>query len=364
MKATTNRKQLFAALNTIKPVVPGTSCPLPILHRALISVSIHEVTITATDQDNTIRCEVQAEVEQAGAYTVDFKKFHAALKMCPGYTVTLESAQYTLSITSNGATFSIPLFDTEEFPVIDFPLGNEISNTLLTPAATARLLTTCTFIAKERTRITLTGVYMEFQDGDLIITATDGHRLINTTIESVPGDGSYIVPPFALKQIAKHKKVTWETHTYQDRIIFECPSIMIMSKLIDPPYPNYRQVIPTDLPNLANIDRAELQAAVAGLLPCTNKNTHKVLFEFTPNDLKLSATDSDTGATGNNTVACNYPFVYTEPITIAFNGLFIIDILKAITAETITFETSTATSAAIIHPVNSEDLYLLMPLRG
>ena len=362
MKTTIEQKELLKALNAVKTVVPRKP-HLPALTNVLLDVNAGKMTITGTDMKNTIQVEVKAETTHPGTLLVHCSDFINAVRSCNG-SISLEQIGDRLSVMCGPAEcqsgISILCADTEVFPRYSLSGDVEVCHSLLLPGAVAKLKAAVKFVAKERTRPALTGVLVELQDGGLIITATDGHRLANFTLTQHPGRGDFIIPVFTINQIAKHKKASWYAYFYDDRVTFSAGDIKISSRLIEGPYPNYRQVMPADLANAAIIGRKALLSAVVALLPCSNEITRRIVFTFN-SDLEISASNVDKGTEGKNQV----PHKYTgAALTIAFNGLLVKDILDTIDSEKVTWRTDSAESASIIEPIDdSSARFLLMPLR-
>ena len=363
MKTTIEQKELLKALNAVKTVVPRKP-HLPALTNVLLDVSAGKMTITGTDMKNTAQVEVKAETTYPGTLLVHCSDFINAVRSCNG-SISLERIDDRLSVMRGPAEcqngISILCADTEVFPRYSLSGDVEVCHSLLLPGTVAKLKAATKFVAKERgTRPALPGVLVELQDGGLIITATDGHRLANFTLTQHPGRGDFIIPVFTINQIAKHKKASWYAYFYGDRVTFSAGDIKISSRLIEGPYPNYRQVMPADLANAAIIGRKALLSAVTALLPCSNETTRQIVFTFN-SDLEISASNLDTGTKGKNQV----PHKYTgAALTIAFNGLFVKDILDTADSEEVTWRTTDAESASIIEPVgDSSARFLLMPLR-
>ena len=221
------------------------------------------------------------------------------------------------------------------------------------------------FVSTESGLIALTGISLEFQAGELIITASNACRLINSTIPDVKvfpagKDTNCVVPTFAFKLLERFKKEKWHFRLYKDRVTFSAPGIQIMSKLVEGPYPDYRSAMPKALPNMSIINRENLLLAVDSLLPCTPKPTKKVVFDFN-RQLNISANNKDTGANGNNSLDHEYS---GKALITAFNGQFVCDILKSIDSAKVKWFTDQKTSTSMFCPAESStERYLLMPLR-
>ena len=73
MKFTIERSSFLDALQKVQNVVPARST-LQILSNALIEADNGSLTLTTTDLDISVRCKVEAVVEQPGATTLPIRR--------------------------------------------------------------------------------------------------------------------------------------------------------------------------------------------------------------------------------------------------------------------------------------------------
>ncbi len=361
MRTTMDRKELVKALQTVKPAVPLRPM-LPILSNVLLQAGPDKLTVTGTNMTHAIEVTVPATTEQGGSTLTNCKGLLDTVKSIAGESICLEMVDGMLSIAVNGSRFALPIDDPDSFPLLAFVTNTGISRGLLSPAFIEKAGNAGKFIATERSRIALTGVYMEFGKRGVEITATDSHYLAHYELPECDGkEYNCILPLFPLAQISKHKKEEWLMYVGMDRVTFSSGSIRIMSKLIEGLYPNYKQVIPVGNPNTMTIDKLDLLQAITGLLPCVPKETGQIRFDFSgDNGLKLSASNADTGAQGDKRLCCTYS---GQNQALAYNGRLVETILESITADEVLWTTSDPKSAAMIYPAGNGESYLLMPLR-
>ena len=108
--------------------------------------------------------------------------------------------------------------------------------------------------SSDESRAILNGSLMSFRDGKLITVCTDGRRLalVEHDIE-MPEEAQMdvVVPTKTVNELIKSLGVEEEVKIRMSstQISFEFGNILIISKLIDGTYPNYRQVIPCNVKN-------------------------------------------------------------------------------------------------------------------
>jgi DNA polymerase-3 subunit beta len=196
-------------------------------------------------------------------------------------------------------------------------------------------------------RYMLKGVFFQLSKEKLSLVATDGRRLAVTSrkIEVTENDeGEFILPSLTVSEIEKIPAVGNNLNiSYTDRqVAFELKvnekeeeggfkeSVYLVSKVVEGKYPNYKQVIPKDDFNVANIERELMQECVnrAALV-----SDEKITLRIKTNQMEI---------TGQSTLgdACeSMPVSFEgEDTTVSFNPRFILDPLKSITRDKISFE--------------------------
>jgi DNA polymerase-3 subunit beta len=149
----------------------------------------------------------------------------------------------------------------------------------------------------------------------------------------------------------------------ENNIIFNMEDIILTSRLLEGPYPNFEQVIPTDNDKKLVVAREELAGAVRRVSILSNALTHQVKFTLKDNNLTLSTTNADVGGEGKETIACSYS---GDQIELGYNAHYVTEVLSKIDSEDVVFELSSSVSAGVVYnaEVSKDDfLCLVMPLR-
>ena len=129
-------------------------------------------------------------------------------------------------------------------------------------------------------RYMLKGVFFQFGKDNLSLVATDGRRLAVTSREmniSEGDEGEFILPSLTVSELEKLPDVGESVSiSFTDRqVAFELKiesneddasgfidSVYLVSKVVEGKYPNYKQVIPKDDFNAAEIERELMQECV------------------------------------------------------------------------------------------------------
>ena len=345
---------------------------MPILSNVLLQCENGGLRITATNLDILIDCKVKADVEEEGSITLPAKKLMEIVRSLPNNLVVVELAGTKVKVSSGRSNFQVMGLLPDEFPEITLPKdGDRVE---VKQAQLLKLLKHVSFAqSNDDNRYILNGVYFSFESGKLSLAATDGRRLslISEEIENVSEMKSVIVPSKTIRElerlVGKGEKVdlTFDSRQIvffikvdagnEDGLVDE---IRIVSKVIEGNYPNFRQIIPQVAHNRVKLDRQLVLESIQRVAIVANSQKNLVKLTFQKNALDISAESQEYGA-ANERVA----IVYEEaPVSIAFNYLFLCDVLKVLTQDEVFFEFKDDLSAGVIKTLENF-LYVVMPLR-
>lgn len=132
--------------------------------------------------------------------------------------------------------------------------------------------------------------------------------------------------------------------------------------MIEGQFPDYTRVIPNNFQTVVSISTEEFFSAVEriSLLARDGEyNIIKIVFSG-DNNIIISSNNPDVGK-AFEIVSCE---ISGNPIEIAFNAKYILDVLKTITSEKIVFSLNTPLSPAGIKPYDDENyIYIITPVR-
>jgi DNA polymerase-3 subunit beta len=135
------------------------------------------------------------------------------------------------------------------------------------------------------------------------------------------------------------------------------PRVVLVSSLVQGNFPKYNDVIPTDSTRKASIRTGEFEHRVRQAALLTNEESRGVKFSWTSDQLTLSSRAPEAGEAEVNCPAK----LDGDPVDIAFNPHFLLDALKVIDVDEITFEMTEASKPAVVK-AGAEFLYVLMPM--
>jgi DNA polymerase III subunit beta len=367
MKLTIAKDQLLSGLQAVQNIVT-TRTTLPILSNVLMRAAGEGVELTATDLDVSISCSVQASVEKAGATTVPVKRFYSIVRELPVNEIELEvDDRHVCTIRAGASFYRINGLAAEEFPPIPSFVENKKVE-LPQDKVKDMLRKTAYAISLDEARYVLNGVFLVLKEHKVTMVATDGRRLAlaEEDVEiSADSQAEFIVPTKAINELARLLQATGgiEIKFSQNQALFllkneQGPGIVIITKLVDGTYPNYRQVIPAESGQRLALPREELLQALRRVEIMTSEKANSVKLSFAKNRLEISANSPEVGE-GREGLAINYK---GKELAIAFNPGFLMDPLKALDNEEVFLELTDELSPGVVK-INGPFLYVLMPMR-
>jgi DNA polymerase-3 subunit beta len=356
------KEKILDGLQRVQNVV-STRTTLPILSNTLLQAGKDRLSLTTTDLDVAVRCSVEAEVSKPGATTLPARKLFSILREAPAAEIEIEvDERNAASIRCGSSFYKIMGLPEEEFP--QFPKAEGGKALKLDQVALRDMLKKTAYaVSSDETRYVLNGVYMSFKTDKLTVVATDGRRLalIERDLE-VPkgGESELILPSKAVGELQRLLADTGDVllSLGENQIIFTLGDTILVSKLIEGTYPNFRQVIPTEAKERVQLERETLLAALHRASILASEKSQSVKLNFDKNTLTITATTPEVGE-AKETLSINYK---GKEITIAFNPQYLMDPLRNLDADEVFMELTDELSPGVVK-VNEPFLYVLMPMR-
>jgi len=367
MNLTIAKEQILNGLQAVQNIV-STRTTLPVLSNVLLRAEGNRLELTATDLDVTITCGVEAAVKKPGATTVPAKKLFGIVRELGNPEIDMEADDKNVcSLRSGPSFFKIRGLGAEEFPPL--PKFKEDKKLVLPQEKIRSMLRKTSFaISSDESRYVLNGIFFSLKEHKLTMVATDGRRLALVDEEvdiAEASQGEFIVPAKAVNELNRllQEKGELELRYAENQAAFELKdekgfSILIMTKLIEGNYPNYRQVIPGEAKERIALGREEFLHALRRAEIMTSEKQNSVKLNFLKNNLSITANSPDVGEAQEN-LAINYK---GKEMAIAFNPGYVIEPLNALTNDEVFLELIDELSPGVLK-INGPFLYVVMPMR-
>ena len=367
MNLTISKEQIINGLQAVQNVV-STRTTLPILSNVLLRGEGERLELTATDLDVTVSCGVEAKVKKPGASTVPVKKLFGIVRELNNADIDLEvDKKNTCSVQSGASFYKINGLSADEFPPMQ-KFKEEKKVVLPQETVRAMMKKTAFAMSADESRYVLNGIYISLKDHKMTMVATDGRRLALVDEEvdvSEKSQGEFIVPAKAVNELNRllQDKGEVELRYAENQASFTLKddkggSVLIVTKLIEGNYPNYRQVIPGESKERVPLAREEFLHALRRAEIMTSEKSNSVKLNFGKNRLEITANAPEVGE-AKESLAVNYKG--TE-MAIAFNPKYLIDPLNALANDEVFLELIDELSPGVVK-INGPFLYVVMPMR-
>jgi DNA polymerase III subunit beta len=366
MNLTITKDQIIAGLQAVQNVV-STRTTLPILSNVLLRAEGGTVEFTATDLDVTVASKVEAKVTKPGSTTLPVKKLFGIVRELNGEIEIEVDEKNVASIRSGSSFFKINGLGADEFPPL--PKFKDDKKVVLPQVNIKGMLKKTSFaVSTDESRYVLNGIFFSLKEGKMTLVSTDGRRLalVDEEVEiSEKSVGEFIVPAKAVNELNRLllDKGEVEIKFGENQASFSLRDekgdyALLITKLIEGNYPNYRQVIPAETKERISLVREELMQALRRAEIMTSEKANSVRMNFGHNLLTITANSPEVGE-ARETIAINYK---GKEMAIAFNPRYLIDPLNALTEDEVFIELIDELSPGVIK-INGPFLYVVMPMR-
>ncbi len=354
MKIKIERSVLLDALKQVQGVIP-TKTVTPVIYNVKVVASADgSVVLTGTNLDITQIVTARAKVDEVGATTIPFKFLLSAVQKFDGMDVEIETNAKELSVVTCGmAVFRFSGMPAKTFP--DF-VADKVDVAFTVERRTIREMFRKTVYAvstdKTRANSAMAGVYLSVKNGIATMMATDAFRASSF---EVPIDGvdksvsrDFVIPRetalVVMNAMTGDGNVTVEGRGAQIAFKNDDGNV-IMSKLIDAPYPNLRMVMQknkSEAKTAIEVDR-DLFIRALDRVSIFSEDNIALRISFANNEMVLSCNDAASDA--RDIVPVKYD---GAPFDILFTPKIALDPLKVIDDDTIVFNANGGLSPAVI----------------
>lgn len=373
MKFTIEQQRLVDVVNWVSRSLSSRPTPASLLG-IVIEADLGKVVFSGSDQETNNRAVTDAEINVSGKTLVSGKLLADIARSLPNKPVTFEIEGNRVYVTAGSAKFTLPVLPIEEYPNLpDMPesLGvvqGEVFSTAVSQVASAA--------GKDESVPTLIGIHLEVSGENITMAATDRYRLAVRELTFNPNqpniEANALIRARTLTDTAKALSTSKNINiglapaTATNRLAgFQNESKTTITRLLDWPFPKYRQLLPQEVLTTVVIEVAPFIDVVRRVSLVTDK-TIPLRLEFTNNTVNLEAGGKDEPQAKEvfETIKKG------EDLPIAFNSNYLLDGLVAINAPYAQITFNTSSKAAILMgkpeagaPAIENFRYLLMPTK-
>lgn len=293
MEFTIECEEFARVIALVKGVVP-TRNTIPILNNILIEASGRSISVFGTCMEMEATAVATGEVITEGSTTIPASVLLSIVKALPKKSLaTLKVTDERAVLTCGRSKYDLRTLSPAGFPVMSKLDDDGITFSIGAKAFGALFETTRCAMLHTADRPYLGGVQLTADDGLLIATATDAHRLVRRTTELPHGAEalkSSIVPADAVREIVSLLDAvdgTISVTITDHRIAISTEGASLTSRLLEANYPDCNRIIPKRNGAAVLVNASEFASAV-----------DRALIVYSSTDTKAPAAECRTDTSG------------------------------------------------------------------
>jgi DNA polymerase-3 subunit beta len=342
MELEINKENLMKIISRVQNIIERKST-MPILSTVLLNGQSDMVSIFATDLEIGFKQTCPANIIKEGSVTVPARKLFEILRESNNDKIFLQEKENNWIFISDGsAKYNLASFPADEYPELIEPTDLEGIN-IPGPVISEMINKTIYAVTAEDAGYKLSGIFTEVLRDEkgkfLRMVATDGHRmsLIDKYFDGMDDfelSSGIMIPKKAMNEISK---IGAESDTiffaFKDKYcVIKKDSLILSVRLLETKFPDYKMVIPKELPIIINLSKYLLLEAMRKMLILSNERYRAVKMSIGEKNIELVSMNPDLG-----NVQENIPVDYDgQKIEVGFNPKYFVDALQSMESENIT----------------------------
>jgi len=384
MQVISTKDNLSKGLNAVNKAV-ATRSIMPVLSNILINAVSDGLILTATDLEIAVEAKIDAEVMEKGSITLPAKSLSEIIAKLPEpfkvnrkdketddeYNKRLEKeeSKYKINLNLNEEKNFMHIscfksdYDLQTLPAEDFPLIPRITNekimTINKETLAQSIKQTRFATSTEVNKGILNGVHLHIKSGHIEMVSTDGYRLSMKTWQEKDIKGKEIsvtVPAKAMAELERILNSSEDTDLnfaiVSNHVVVQLNNKLFSARILEGNYPDYHKIIPKTFERKINMVKSVFFSAVERASIVASEQTNVIRLSIDPekSEMTIKADTPDLGK------AVEIIEIEAEedvsPINIIFNAKFLIDALRYIEADKVTFCMNGEVSPTLLY--NSE----------
>lgn len=373
MELKIDRDILLKGISRVQGILEKRS-HMPILSTVLLKAKENDLEISATDLELSFQNSYPVETIKPGSVTISGKQLLDITRETSSKKIyILEKENNWIYISDSNAHYNLSCLPVDEFPVLTEPediIMIEVDSKILTEMINKTIYS----ITMEEAGFKLSGVFMEKinKGGEdyLRMVATDGHRLSlidkkTPDIEKIEIKNGVMIPKKGLIELNKLALEDGKTlfGLKQNNLVAKKDKALIVIRLLDTKFPDYKNVIPEkkeDKENIITINKKYLLEAMRRMMIIRSDQYQGVKMTIGKDYLEMVSINPDLGNVEEK-IEIKYE---GEPLEIGFNPKYFIDTLQSMDSDIIFLNINNQTSPCLITGEGDGGfLGLIMPIR-
>lgn len=295
-----------AALRNAMKSVSSFVCnkgTLPILSHVLVQEKDGAIWMTASDAARMVHVKVSdVGIDSLPDFTMEASKIASIVKAVTTNELAFKFEGENITLQAGRSRFKLATLDPTMFPVPE-KSDEKLLFEMTEKDLLHRIVLASPFMAREDIRFYLNGICLEVAGKDVMMVATNGHRLIAQGVAGTAGK-MYILPGNTVQSLLK---VLEPNSSKPVKVLLRLSGngsargmkfvigdqLVISTPLVDGKYPDWRRVIPAKgtRPDILSLPVAETLAGLKRLAVVAKKENPFVILKPSVASLKMSTSD-------------------------------------------------------------------------
>lgn len=356
--------------NVLRPCVKvaGKRTTLPVLSHILVSSSDRELTVSASNLEQSIKTSALIDSDEKMSVLVPAGIFMNIIDSLDSDTVNISVSDTDIVSTVNVSCGSSS-YDIVSLPPNEFPMPPVVVPDATFKIAGTELLRAIEMtkfaVSRDESRAILMGVLFHINtDSELRLVSTDTHRLCVYKCQPVSAkidtDIKKIVPIDAIIELSRCLSGDTVTVEFSNNFAkFVVGNTVLITRLIDGTFPAYERVIPASFKSKLDVETDALIDVLKRIQVISNTCGNRAIFDFSPDGVKISAESMSVGK-ATELVPGKYD---GEPLRIGINSRYMLDALTAFTSKMAEISLNNSVSQIKVVPTEQDNyIYIVMPM--
>ncbi len=338
---------------------------MSVLSNVLLEAADNALTIRATDLKVGLESKIPVSVVTPGRTTVYCDKFLSILRSLPEGEVEFNQDEERLRIhpKEKKIDFQLKSIASDKFPELQKVEDERFFD--ISQHDFLEMITQTTFaVSDDETRYFMNGVYLENEEGSLVMVATDGRRLsyIKKNLGfPVPDFKPVIIPTKILNLMKKLSSGEGSVSLAisEKSIFIHFDNQKLTSNLIEGQFPNYRRVIPGEQEHQVELERTVFMEALRRVSLLVAQKSLRIYLNLSDNVMILKSEESDIGI-AKEEIPCIYE---GEETSIALNYVYLEEPLKVMEDDIIIKFTEGNKAITLVPSKEKDYFHVVMPMQ-
>jgi DNA polymerase III subunit beta len=368
MKVVLARAPLLDDLRLAERLLPLRSPDLLLTH-VLLQAGDSVCTLLVHDREIALWLRLQGQVEQPGSALLPLRQLLAFVRECGAETLRLERDDDRVLLRGPGVTCDFNSVDPSRFPTPG-PLPSR-AHALMEAGRLHRAIRQTLFAAARGPGhyrdYLLEAVLLEIGPAGLRLVSSDNRRMSVAEVPLRPGGGSVSLRRLLLSvralallgRLAQEQEECVRAFFGAGHAFFRVGRATLAARLLQGRFPDWEAALPASTRRVVELPVEALLAAVRQAAVLREDFQARLVLHLEPGRLTLG---SQKVGTGSVTVEREVDYA-GEPVAVAFNPIFLLEMLRAMEAEGTVRMEMDAEDRAVLFVGPGNYRHLLMPLR-